>query len=114
MIVLTSERSAGQVRSRGFRSRALWLPAAVVLLTLFGLGVLLLQTQPRGLIRSIPLPSWLQSALKGPQGEHLFYQAHILVGTVFTQFGAPPSAAASEWFKAAWHARSNAEIEQAA
>jgi hypothetical protein len=110
---LTSEQPSAPVRAHRFRSTALWLPVAAVLLALLGLGVLLIQTQPRGLVRSVPLPSWFESALKGPQGEHLFYQAHVLVGTLFTQLGAPPSAAASEWFKAAWHARSNAEIEQA-
>ena len=41
------------------------------------------------------------------------YQIHTVIGTILDRVGAPPTTAAREWVKAADHARSAAEIDEA-
>jgi hypothetical protein len=76
-----------------------------------GLVVLSRQDSPRGLVRAIPLPAWLERLT---QEDPLMYGVHAVAGSVFNFVGASPAAAASEWFKAAHHASSNADITLAA
>jgi hypothetical protein len=98
------------------RQRRNWLRRLVIgsvlvfALALAAVGALvpfLTQAQPRGLIRSVPLPARLDPTRQ----DRLAYLFHAGLGTIFNELGAPPMAAASEWFKAAWHARSDAELE---
>ena len=51
--------------------------------------------------------------MQDQQTERLFYDGHAILGTVLATVGAPPLMTASEWFKAAWHSHSKAELEQA-
>jgi hypothetical protein len=69
------------------------------------------QQEPRGLIRSVPLPPWLERIT---QRDHLAYRIHAALGSALDWGGLRPVAAASEWFKATTHARSNDELEAAA
>ncbi|MBV9354165.1 MAG: DUF3105 domain-containing protein [Chloroflexi bacterium] len=71
---------------------------------------LVTQQQPRGLIRGVPLPSWLEQLT---QRDHLVYRVHAALGTALDWHGLRPAASASEWFKATYHARSNEELEAA-
>jgi hypothetical protein len=86
---------------------------SVPVLVLVACALLGSLSQPRGLIRMIPLPSWISEITQRPEGEHVFYAVHAIAGTVLTRVGAPPSASASEWFKAAWHAQTSSEMQQA-
>jgi hypothetical protein len=49
-----------------------------------------------------------------PVDHRIAFSAHRLLGTVFDRVGASPTAVAMQWFKAAAHAKSTDEIEQAA
>jgi hypothetical protein len=49
-----------------------------------------------------------------PVDDHLAFSAHGLIGTAFDRLGAPPTAVATQWLKAAAHARTEDEFEAAA
>jgi hypothetical protein len=48
------------------------------------------------------------------QVDGLNYRIHAGLGQIFERVGAPPSATASEWFKGAYHARTEAQMAVAA
>jgi hypothetical protein len=61
--------------------------------------------------RSLPLPGWLETFIAR---DPVAYRLHAGVGTLLTWVGAPSTVVASEWRKAALHARSTREIDTAA
>jgi hypothetical protein len=60
---------------------------------------------------SIDLPPWLESLT---ERNGVAFPAHAAVGTVFEKLNLSPAATSLQWFKAAAHARSESELEQAA
>jgi hypothetical protein len=66
---------------------------------------------PRGLVNAVPLPRSIRPLT---QVDGLNYRIHVGLGQVFETVGAPASATASEWFKGAYHARSEAQLARTA
>jgi Protein of unknown function (DUF3105) len=103
---------------RGLRPDASWLSYRLALallgfalVALAGVTPIVLQNSPRGLVRSLPLPGWLESVM---QQDALVFRGHAAIGTALNALHVQPVASASEWFKAAHHAHSDAEIEEIA
>jgi hypothetical protein len=74
------------------------------------LGLVLLVSIPK-LTQHIPIPSGLRE-LK--QNDAVAYPAHAAIGGALNRIGATPGLAGIQWLKAAYHARSEAELDQAA
>jgi hypothetical protein len=86
---------------------ALLVLMATALMTVF----LVEHDTPRGLVNTLPLP---RSVRPLTQVDGLNYRIHVGLGQLFETIGAPPSALASEWFKGAYHARSQAQLDRTA
>jgi len=89
------------------------LGAGVVLLVLGGAaaGFLVAHDSPDGLVNAVPLPHRVRPLT---QVDGLNYRIHVGLGTLFQDVGAPPSATAAEWFKSAYHARTQGQLTHAA
>jgi Protein of unknown function (DUF3105) len=88
-----------------------WIAVGVLCAAVAVLLPLYLQQGPRGLIRSIGLPTWLEAPT---ENDALMFRAHAGLGTLLNWVGAPPLATASEWFKAVSHAHGATEVTAAA
>ena len=94
------------------------LPAAfgagillLVAVSALAAGFLVAHDTPRGLVNAVPIPRSLRPLT---QVDGLNYRIHAGLGQLFERVGAPPNATASEWFKGAYHARSEAQMATAA
>lgn len=82
--------------------------AVALLLVGFGLGTLL--ASPLDLDQTIPLPARLAATL---QRDGVAYRGHRWLGTALELAGFPADAVGLQWYKAAAHARTPAEVDRA-
>jgi len=86
---------------------------AVLAVVLMGCtaAFLVAHDSPRGLVNFVPLPRGVRPLT---QVDGLNYRIHVGLGTLFEDVGAPTSATAAEWFKGAYHARTESQLAHVA
>ena len=82
----------------------------VVVLLVVGASILA-HEETLDLTRTFGLPSWVDALTRRPE---VAYPSHAALGTALEVLGGEPSVVALQWFKAAAHARSEADVERAA
>ncbi len=82
-----------------------------VVLSALAVAFLVAHDTPRGLVNTVPMPRSLRPLT---QVDGLNYRIHAGLGQVFERVGAPTNPTASEWFKGAYHARTQAQMAAAA
>jgi hypothetical protein len=88
----------------------LLLLAATFVIVVSIVGVLA-ASQPRDFTGRLPLPNWLEAFMRR---DGVAYRAHAVLGRTLNTLRGPPVAAGVQWLKAVAHARSDAEIAEAA
>lgn len=83
---------------------------ALLVATIAAAGVRLCR-QPLDISSTALVPSWVERAVKR---DEVAYPFHATLGTALNQFSCQPLATGLQWFKAAAHARSAADLDQAA
>jgi hypothetical protein len=83
----------------------------VIVGLVLGLLVMLTDDQTLDFHRVWPVPSWLEVITRN---DKLAYSAHVGLGSALEWFNGPPSATGLQWFKAAAHADTDADIDRTA
>jgi hypothetical protein len=95
--------------------RQVWAILLVLLLAGAGLSgarfARQLCNEPLDISGTVYIPSWIDVV---KNQDALAYPAHVVLGSVLAQARCRPSAVGLQWFKAASHARNEAELRQAA
>ena len=93
------------------RSGLLVVPFLLMPIVVVGLGLGALLLTSTDMTETLGVPRSVDRYL---QRDRVAYPVHATLGWGFERLGVPPQAAALQWVKAAFHARSDAQLDQTA